>query len=372
MGEYMIIVDKTELNKYDTEQRLWQGIPAIEITKQGRMFCAFYSGGLKEGVGNFVVLLKSDDKEHFSKPITVLYKEGYRCFDPCLWIDPLERLWFIWSIMPNHATYAVVCDNPDAEELSWSEPFMLGHDVMMNKPTVLSTGEWLFPIAVWEDELLHIPPNDETKRDKGAFVYRSIDMGKSFEKFGGTKAENRSFDEHMILEKKDGTLAMYIRTKYGIAVSYSSDGGKTWSESKDSGLGGPSSRFFIRRLKSGRILLVNHYDFNGRNNLTALLSEDDGETWKYRLLLDERNAVSYPDAVETDDGYIYIIYDRERGGYKKSMSEVYESAREILYAKIKEEDIISGKLTEGSKVKCVISKLGKYSGENENPFGEDL
>lgn len=370
----MIIVDKTELNRYYSEHRLWQGIPAIEITKRGRMFCAFYSGEVKETIGNFVVLLKSDDIEHFSEPITVLYKEGYRCFDPCLWIDPLGRLWFIWSVMPHHATYAAVCDNPDADELSWSEPFILGHDVMMNKPTVLSTGEWLFPIAVWEDKLqqMIISTNDEIKRESGAFVYRSIDIGKSFEKFGGTRAENRSFDEHMILEKKDGTLAMYIRTKYGIAVSYSSDGGKTWSESRDSGLGGPCSRFFIRRLKSGRILLINHYDFNGRNNLTALLSEDDGETWKYRYLLDERNYVSYPDAVETDDGYIHIVYDRERGGFKKSMSEVYECAREILYAKITEEDIISGKLSKGSKVKCVISKLGKYSREDENPFGEDL
>ena len=40
-----------------------------------------------------------------------------------------------------------------------------------------------------------------------------------------------------------------------------------------------------------------------------VLSDDDGVTWQHKLLLDERNEVSYPDAVE-HNGFIYIIYDR--------------------------------------------------------------
>ena len=103
--------------------------------------------------------------------------------------------------------------------------------------------------------------------------------------------------------------------------------------------------------------------------MTAMLSEDEGKTWKYKLLLDERVYVSYPDAKEADDGYIYITYDRERGANKKSLDEAYSYAREILYAKITEEDIINGKLTdENSKLRCVISKLGRYIFEDENPY----
>ena len=34
-------------------------------------------------------------------------------------------------------------------ELVWSDVKYIANDVMMNKPTVLSTGEWLFPLAVW-------------------------------------------------------------------------------------------------------------------------------------------------------------------------------------------------------------------------------
>lgn len=364
----MFITDKNELKNFTAENRIWQGIPGIEVTKKGRVFVTFYSGGVKEEIGNFVVLLKSDDGVNFSQPMAVAYKEGFRCYDPCLWIDTLGRLWLFWGCAPKHGVYAVVCDDPDGDELVWSDVKYIANDVMMNKPTVLSGGEWLLPIAVWKKGIKVVSDSEDT--DRRAFVYKSIDNGESFEKIGGIDMPQRSFDEHMVLEHNDGTLAMYVRTFYGIGVSYSYDSGKTWTKGEDSGLGGPCSRFFIKRLKSGRVLLVNHYEYTGRNNLTALLSEDEGKTWKYKLLLDER-AVSYPDGVQTDDGYIYITYDRDRGCFRNSLKEAYNSAREVLYCRITEEDIMAGKLvSDGSFLKRVASKLDKYAKENENPYNE--
>ena len=110
--------------------------------------------------------------------------------------------------------------------------------------------------------------------------------------------------------------------------------------------------------------MVNHYHFEqridlddimsqgnvkswkGRSHLTALLSEDDGATWPYSLLLDERNEVSYPDAAEGSDGYIYITYDHER-----------VTEREILMARITEDDILKGALTgEKSSLRILVNK----------------
>ncbi len=369
----MLITDKNKLKKYTSPHRIWQGIPGVEVTPKGRMFVTFYSGGVKEEIGNFCLLLVSEDKKNFSEPIAVAYKEGCRCFDPCLWIDPLGRLWFTWSCMPERGVYAALCENPDADEIVFGEPFFIGSDVMMNKPTVLSTGEWLFPVAVWHGGLRPYldAKNEFPVEDKRAFVYKSVDCGKTFECLGGVDMPYRSFDEHMLIEKRDGALWMLVRTTYGIGEAYSYDGGKSFGEGRDSGLGGPNSRFLIRRLPSGRILLVNHAGFKGRNNLTAFLSEDDGKTFPYRLLLDGRDAVSYPDLAIGEDGYLYIVYDRERGAFLKSMDEVYASAREILYAKITEEDIMAGRLvSSGSELSVLVSKLGVYEGAEENPFGE--
>ena len=376
----MLFTDRISLEKFSPDKRLWQGIPSIEATRGGRIFLTYYSGGTKEEIGNFCILSKSDDGEHF-EDVAITYLEDHRCYDPCIWIDPLGRLWFTWGVAPDHAVWAAVCDDPDANELIWSEPKVIGEEVMMNKPTVLSSGEWLFPIAVWDlienaggaNGVADASGRQSEQSERLAFVYKTDDNGETFRRLGGCSVPQRSFDEHMVLEAKDGRLAMYVRTKYGIGVSYSEDKGLTWSAGEDSGLGGPCSRFFIRRLKSGRILLINHYNYTGRSHLTAMLSEDDGKTWPYKLLLDERVNVSYPDATENDDGYIYITYDRERGGFLNSLEKVYASAREVLVAKITEEDIIAGKLVSNAGyLKRVAAKLGKYAFEDSNPYKEFL
>ena len=105
--------------------------------------------------------------------------------------------------------------------------------------------------------------------------------------------------------------------------------GKVWRASPDAVLPGPCSRFHLRRLRSGRLLLINHHQFTGRNRLTAFLSEDDGATWPHTLVLDERSDVSYPDAVETPEGEILVIYDRKRN-----------EEGEILLQSLAEEDIL--------------------------------
>jgi len=355
----MLIIDKEMLKQYQSSKRLWQGIPSIEVTKGGRIFLTFYSGGTKEEIGNYVLLIKSDDGVHYSEPILVVYEEGHRCFDPCLWIDPLGRLWITWARYPDDGTFATICENPDADELIFGEPFFVGNYVMMNKPTVLSTGEWLFPLAVWnEDRTWNFPGFCSQIAEKGSYAYLSIDEGKTFKQLGCATIKNRSFDENMILEMKDGSLRMFVRRHDGIGAANSFDGGMHWSEDFDTGYGGPSSRFHIRRLKSGRILLINHFDFDKRNNLTAMLSEDDGKTFPYKLLLDERYKVSYPDAKEAEDGFIYITYDRERGAFLEKIEEIKASAREILVAKITEEDILRGCLVnEKSYLKYVADKL---------------
>lgn len=78
----------------------------------------------------------------------------------------------------------------------------------------------------------------------------------------------------------------------------------------------------------------------------GMLSEDDGETWPYTLLLDERNEVSYPDAKEADNGYIYVTYDWER-----------VTQREILMARFTEDDILRGKiLSPEGKLRVLVNK----------------
>lgn len=360
----MIITDKAKLEKFSEAHRTWQGIPAVEVTSGGYVYAAFYTGMRWEELGNYVVVYRAKAGEDFGEAMTAVYwGPHFRCYDQALWIDPLGRLWLTWAVEPNVGVYGVICDDPDAEEPQWSDVFYIGKGVMMNKPVVLSSGEWLFPIALWPENNANNCRLAAYESERKCFVYSSTDEGKSFTRLGGADAAHRCIDEHMILERRDGTLALYIRRQKGnnIAVCYSGDKGKTWSYGADSGIINPDSRFYIGRLKSGRVLLVNHDNGERRSGLTAYLSEDDGETWPYKLLLDERFEISYPDAKEADDGFIYIVYDKDRG-CSPTPEQSAKFAREILLTRVTEDDILAGEIKNpGSESRRIISKLGAYT-----------
>lgn len=359
--------------KHGTAARGFQGIPGLEIAPGGRLWATWYSGGKNEGPDNFVLLVTSMDQgRSWTEPVVAIDPPGanIRAYDSVLWIDPSDRLWLFWAqcftpcdgIVSDgiNGVWGIWTTEPDSSSPRWSEPVRISNGVMMNKPVALSTGEWALPTAVWE----YSPQkSDALKDERFSNITLSADIGETFFRRGGASIAHRAFDEHMIVELKDGRLWMLVRTLYGIGQSYSSDGGKTWSPGEDSGLGGPNSRFFIRRLLSGNLLLVNHADIpsadavaqfvNGatwrkRSHLMAFLSSDDGRSWQGGLLLDEREGVSYPDGAEDKTGLIRIIYDRER--YKEG---------EILMASFREADILAGKpVSKECQLRQLINKTG--------------
>ena len=63
----MIITNKVLLEQFNSNHRVWQGIPGIVKTKNGRTFISFYSGGTYETYGNYAILLKSDTDSDFGE-----------------------------------------------------------------------------------------------------------------------------------------------------------------------------------------------------------------------------------------------------------------------------------------------------------------
>jgi hypothetical protein len=186
---------------------------------------------------------------------------------------------------------------------------------------------------------------------RGANVFVSTNEGKTWERRGMATFPNPDWQEHMIVERRDGSLWMLARTQKGLMESVSTDGGRHWTEAADvNGIRHPNARFFVRRLLSGRLLLVKHGDeidaHHGRFQLSAWLSDDDGRTWHGGLVLDERKGVSYPDGFQAPDGTIYISYDRNRS-----------PDGEILLARFTETDVLEKRVSgPKSKLKMLISR----------------
>ncbi len=333
---------------HNLASRKFQGIPSMAISSEGRLWATWYAGITpKEDQNNYVVVSTSGDsgKSWAEQFVVDPDNEGpIRAFDSELWIDPEGRLWSFWSQTKGHdgtiaGLWAKTNDNPNKGNSKWSAPRRITDGIMMCKPIVLSSGEWILPVSTWKDT------------DNSARVVVSNDKGLTFNVRGACDIPKdvRNYDEHMIIERKDKSLWMLVRTSYGIGESISKDTGKTWSDLKPSNIQHPSARFFIRRLQSGNLLLVKHGLINeriGRSHLMAFLSNDDGNTWFGGLLIDERKGISYPDGQQSQDGTIHIIYDYSRTG-----------DREILMTKFKEEDMVNGeKLHSGPSPSMIVSK----------------
>ncbi|MBC2602698.1 sialidase family protein [Puniceicoccus vermicola] len=355
--------------EYQADKRPFQGIPTVERSPTGRLWAAWYAGGDWECWQNYVVVVTSDnDGCTWSDPRWVVAPGGtVRAFDPCLWMDPENRLWLFWAQsmaakVPKNlymdgrfGVWAMVCENHESNQPTWAAPRYIGDGIMMNKPTVLESGAWLLPISIWkklkEGEGQAPPLYHDMGKRIGAYAVVSRDSGKTFEYLGKSdQHEKPSFDEHMFVERRDGSIWMLIRTDGGMWETFSCDQGRSWEKGNLSSVRGESSRFFIRRLKSGNLLLVRN-DFPegqqpNRSHLTAYLSEDDGFTWKGGLLLDERSKVSYPDGTESEDGTIYVIYDYNR-----------TEEREVLMASFNESEVLAGRFETGnSRFKILVNK----------------
>jgi hypothetical protein len=359
-----------------------QGVPAIERTAKGRLWAAWYAGKSPRGVessSSFVVLATSgDDGATWTEKLVLQAPRLCHTYDPCLWIDPAGKLWFFWAQSAGlqdgrMGVWAMTTVEADLENPKWSEPRRISNGVMLNKPTVLENGTWLLPVGYWRDSTS--VPNitfDEKEiapytnaglahdlgEERGSNVVASTDGGKTFERIGQVRVPGTRVDEHMIAERRDGSLWMLQRNTRGIAQSMSADGGRTWSEGTMflEGSQTSSKRFFIRRLPSGALLMVRNAAPTGgaRSHLTAFLSDDDGLTWPHSLLLDERES-SYPDGTITTDGTIRIIYDQTR--YTENR-EGKKGVGAVMMAVFREEDVRAGKLMSADgRLQIVISQL---------------
>ncbi len=358
-----------------------QGVPGIERSAEGRLWAAWYAGKGKRGVESpfsyVVVATSSDEGNTWTEKFILQPALRVHTYDPCLWIDPQGRLWLFWAQSAGlqdgrMGVWAMTTREPDSESPTWTAPRRIANGVMLNKPTVLKNGDWLLCVGLWRDstnvpnialkpEVL-APYTEELLQhdlgeERGSNVYCSQDQGKTFDRIGQVRIPGTRVDEHMIVERRDGSLWMLVRNTGGIAQSVSANGGRTWSDGELYLKGGQfaSKRFFLRRLQSGALLLVrNDAPGSGRSHLTAFVSDDDGASWQGGLLLDERES-SYPDGVEAADGTIYVIYVHQRYTLNR---EGKAGVGSVVTATFREEDIRARRpMSDKARLRVVVSQL---------------
>jgi predicted neuraminidase len=119
-----------------------------------------------------------------------------------------------------------------------------------------------------------------------------------------------------VWEYAPGRLKMLMRAtqRVGFVCSACSDDyGRTWSAASRTDIPCPNSGLDAVRLADGRIVLACNPIPEGRTPLSLLMSEDNGDSWPWRLDLEtEPGEYSYPSIIQASDGKIHVVYTYRR------------------------------------------------------------
>ena len=345
---------------YNPADRQWQGLVSVAAVGD-RLWSCFYTGGKKEpDPFNYIVMAYSDDGgKSWVDPYRIvdhadIGSQNIFTVVPNLFVDEDGDLWLtylqsqFWGIRFDNAG----CEN--IKDLAWDPPKVLGNMKTNQPPTVITHADGSKEWIVASESQVGESHVDTTR------LYGSKDKGATWTlkaKVKSGAATARRWPESQVVQVDDqGTLLLASRleggTVGGVEVAVSKDYGTTWSDYEynlSKPFIGPGSKFFMLRLSSGNLLMLNHDTSSSRSKLKAYLSEDGGKTWPYSLSLDDRDDVSYPSAFEAD-GRIFAAWDK--GRYIE---------KELRFSSFDEEDIKKGYiLSENGVKKSLISRPTQY------------
>lgn len=279
-------------------------------------FVVAWFGGTEEKNDDVGIWLSKGNPGNWSEPVELVKVREEPHWNPVLFAAPDGRLILYFKVgkeIPEWETWVTVSED---EGKTWSEPTELvpgdkgGRGPVKNKPIILSNGDWLAPASV-EGERWDVFVDRSTNGGKTwtATDYLSIDS---------TKITGKGAIQPALWESEPGHVHMLVRTSSGvIGRSDSDDYGKTWSPLYKTSLPNPNSGIDLVNLDDGTLVLA--YNPDGKNwgdraPLTLAVSEDNGQTWPYKLDIETGepdDEFSYPSII-SDEENVYAVYTWQR------------------------------------------------------------
>lgn len=305
----------------------------IELT-DGRLYLVctrFYGGDADQAAANIVSRVSSDGGQTWSEPVVVQENVGAQN----VMSASLQRLTdertpdgkraagpigFYYLVKNGDTDLKVFLRTSTDEAQSWSEPACVtnrpGYHVMNNDRVVrLGTGRLLCPVAWTADsgEVNHYT----------SLCFFSDDQGKTWTAgTGSVDAPKRGAMEPEVIERKDGSVLMLMRTQTGRNyASISRDGGDTWDGAEPFGPAAPEAPSTLRRIPAtGDWLMIFNpvtqegADHGGkRTPLSASVSNDEGRTWSEVRHIETRADLTYAytSLIFVEDRALmsYYVYD---------------------------------------------------------------
>ncbi|GAC1464607.1 MAG: exo-alpha-sialidase [Isosphaeraceae bacterium] len=256
----------------------------------------------------------------WSRPEPIANDPVHSVGNAVIWQAPDGLVWLFYVVREGEtwSTSRVRWKTSRDRARTWSEPSALGTrpgTMVRNRPIVLADGHYL------------LPAYHETGQDPESVGPDSTSIFFRFDPSSKTWTESRPIRsprgniQPAVVELKPGHLVAYCRrggdyspkTIGHLVRAESSDGGRTWTEGKDSAFPNPNAAVDFLKLRSEHLLLVYNHSMTARTPLTVALSSDADRTYPLRRnLVEGPGDFAYPIALQARDGTIHVVYTSER------------------------------------------------------------
>lgn len=286
----------------------------------GDLYLVYYGGGGEYADETAVFgARKRKGEARWSEPVKIASDPFRSLGNGVIWQAPDGVVWLFYVVRfgETWSSSRIQVKISRDRAATWSDASLLALEAGMmvrNRPIVLSTtGEYLLPVYHETGEDREIVGPESTSR-----FLRFDPKTRRWSESGVIRSAKGNIQPAIVEIAPGHVLALCRRgggygsgTKDGYIVrAESRDGGRTWSEGRDSEFPNPNSAVDLIKLASGNLLLVFNPSMSERTPLRAALSADGGKTWtRQRDLATGKNSFAYPVAVQARmDGRVHVVY----------------------------------------------------------------
>lgn len=283
----------------------------------GDLYLAYYGGKGEYAVdtGVFGARLRKGSTKW--SPPRVIARDPFRSLgNAVVWQAPDGVVWLFYVVRwgETWSTSRIQAKVSRDGAKSWSDSFPVSETegmMVRGQPIVLNTGEYLLPVY---HETGH--DTERVGADSTSRFLRCDAQGRVWRESGVIRSAKGNI-QPAVVQLSPEYLVAYCRRGGGyepvkdgyIIRAESRDGGRTWTEGKDSAFPNPNAAVELLKLRSGSLLLVYNHSMDDRTPLTAALSTDGDQSWPYRRnIAVGPHDYAYPFAIQARDGKIHLVF----------------------------------------------------------------
>ncbi len=344
-----------ERSIFPFQEKHVHGSSIIECANGDLLACWFHGSG--ERTANDVQIqgsrLRKNAKD-WSPVFGMADTPGFPDCNPVLFIDARERLWLVWlTVLANQWQYSLLkyrisedYQGKEAPIWQWQDVLLLNPGDEFSRRVHDGFKEIARDEPMWAEyappyvRMLEEASRDPFKRQIGwmtrihpliladgrillplysdgfnlGLIAISDDNGDTWQP--SSPIVGYGPNQPTLVQKKDGSIIAYMRddgdAPNRVLVSTSPDRGLTWSPARDTDIPNPGSSLEVIALSSGHWLMVHNDTEEGRHSLVVRISDDQGQTWRWRRhiarALPGEKSFAYPSMIQARDGLIHITF----------------------------------------------------------------